>query len=335
MQGGTHMSRSTDDGLKDAPCGTTGSKRGSMVYTYKPGATINIAIAETVPHPGYFRISFDNDGDDGFVIPTGTSGMMGDCAGDPKCGAGKEDFCSNETVLLDNLDQHAAGSFGETKKYMWSVTLPNIECDNCTIQIIQMMNDFNFHPQGYPADDIYYQCIDIVLSNSAPDVTTTPVKNNGMECKKSATPSGDAGASGSGQAGAGAAGASSTGAAGSSQAGTAATAGTASASPAGSGGTPAAPGGPGTGTPAAGTSGGTAVNRAGSSAPAAPTTSQASTASTTMAATTAPPPASNSGCSSARGTTSGLVGPLAFGMLALVLRRRATRSGARHNTRGC
>lgn len=69
---GTHKSRSSDDGLKDSPCGTTGSTRGTEVYTYKPGATINLSIVETISRPGYFRIAFDSDGDDGFVIPSGT-----------------------------------------------------------------------------------------------------------------------------------------------------------------------------------------------------------------------------------------------------------------------
>jgi MYXO-CTERM domain-containing protein len=202
--GGTHMSRSGVDDQKDAPCGVAGSKRGTNVYKYKPGATITLSIAETISHPGYFRIAFDKDGDDNFPIPMGTDGMMGNCSGDPKCGPGKADYCSNETVLLDNLDPHAQ-AFGASKKYTWSVKLPDVECDNCTLQIIQMMNDFNFHPSPYPADDIYYRCIDIVLSNSAPDVTTTPVENKGMTCPGAQNPpaAGTGGTAGAGGVAAG------------------------------------------------------------------------------------------------------------------------------------
>ncbi|MDD9940116.1 MAG: hypothetical protein OXU20_03540 [Myxococcales bacterium] len=166
----------------------TGSQRGTNVYTYRPGATINISVRETISHPGYFRIAFDADGDDDFPVPEGTSGEFGDCMGDPACGEGKEDYCSNETVLLDNLDPHASAGFLTQETYTWSVTLPNIECDNCTLQIIQMMNDFNFHPRPYPADDIYYHCIDLVLSNDAPETNDTPVENNGMVCPGMAEP---------------------------------------------------------------------------------------------------------------------------------------------------
>jgi len=177
--GGTHESRG--DGQKAAPCGTAGSQRGDKVYRYRPGATIHISLVETVPHPGYFRIAFDADGDDDFPTPSGTSGERGDCGGDPKCGPGQEDYCSNETVLLDNLDPHAAGE-GD-RMHTWSVTLPNIECSNCTLQIIQMMDDLNFHPQPFPADDIYYRCIDIELSNDAPEVDDAPLDNDGMVCE--------------------------------------------------------------------------------------------------------------------------------------------------------
>jgi hypothetical protein len=47
-----------------------------------------------------------------------------------------------------------------------------------------MMNDFApFHsPASYPADDIYYHCIDIVLSSDAPLTGDAPVENNGMVC---------------------------------------------------------------------------------------------------------------------------------------------------------
>lgn len=176
------MSRSGDQ--KDSPCGTANSQRGSNVLRVRPGTTINVSVSETIPHPGYFRIAFDVDGDDDFPIPTGTDGADGNCAGDPACGPGKEDYCSNETVLLDKLSPHPAGDFfGGPYEYTFSVTLPDVECSDCTLQVIQMMNDFNFHPAPYPADDIYYRCIDLELSNDAPEYTEAPVTNDsGMVC---------------------------------------------------------------------------------------------------------------------------------------------------------
>jgi hypothetical protein len=147
--GGTHKARSADAGLKESPCGIKGSPRGTNVYTYRPGATVNVKIVETTIHPNYFRVSFDADGDDGFITPSGTDGAMGDCAGDPKCGAGREDYCNSPTVLLDKVSPHG-GSFLDPNDitYTISVKLPDIEYANCTLQIIQVMNDLNVHALG-------------------------------------------------------------------------------------------------------------------------------------------------------------------------------------------
>jgi hypothetical protein len=185
-QGGTHNSRYGDDEIKAGPCGRANGMRGTNVYMYRPGETINITVVETIPHPGYFRIAFDQDGHDGFVVPAGTEGTNGNCSGDANCGPGKADYCSNETVLLDNLSQHAPGLPGT--RYTFTVTLPNVECQSCTLQVIQMMNDLNVHRAAYPADDIYYQCIDIVLSNTAMDMNVTPMTNNGMVCDQPMAP---------------------------------------------------------------------------------------------------------------------------------------------------
>ncbi|HKU43837.1 MAG TPA: SCE4755 family polysaccharide monooxygenase-like protein [Polyangiales bacterium] len=329
-EGGTHKSRYSDAGLKDGPCGMTGGKRGTNVYEYKPGATINISIMETIPHPGYFRISFDSDGDDGFVTPSGTDGAMGNCSGDAKCGAGKADYCNSPTVLLDNLDPHAGGFGGGAKKWTWSVKLPDVECDNCTIQIIQVMNDLNYHPQPYPGDDIYYQCIDIKLSKSAPDVSDAPVTNKGMVCN-AAPPAGGTGGMG------GAAGAaeqpSAAGAAGSTTAGAAAgpVAGMPPASSqAGAGGTSqsSSAGAPSTtaGRPSVPTSSG----GAGAAAPVATAGSGTgtTTGAVTGAGTAAPVPAADSGggCSAAAGVAdTSPVWPLSFVAAALTYLRRRRR----------
>lgn len=234
---GSHMSRNAGSSLKTAPCGTGNSSRGTNIYTYRPGATINVSLTETIPHPGYFRIAFDADGNDDFVIPSGTDGMGGNCGPDPACGPGKSDFCNNDAVLLDNIDPHASASLYTQRT--WSVTLPNVECDNCTLQVIQVMNDLDIHQQPYPADDIYYHCIDLVLSNDAPEVSETPVQTEAMVC------------SGGGQGGGGQGGGGMVGSGGSTGGGMTNTGGV----PAGTGGTGAVPGSAGEGATGGGVAG--------------------------------------------------------------------------------
>jgi hypothetical protein len=170
-QGGTHLSRYGDRELKSLPCGRAGGTRGTHVYTYAPGQTITVSLVEYVPHPSYFRIAFDDDGDDAFkepasILPIDPTRQCPDGPGDH---CGKSDFYNTPAVLMDNLNPHLPNG---TPQYTWSVTLPNVECTNCTLQIIQVMEDDGPHgpydpTPGVGIEDIYHQCIDLVLTRGA------------------------------------------------------------------------------------------------------------------------------------------------------------------------
>jgi hypothetical protein len=72
------------------------------------------------------------------------------------------------TVMLD-LIPDVQGSFPAAgRRYEQVITLPNIECTNCTLQLTQMMTDKPPYTTALTSDDIYYQCADLVLSASAP-----------------------------------------------------------------------------------------------------------------------------------------------------------------------
>lgn len=235
-----------DNEQKMSPC--DGARSAGPVYTFQPGTTITLSVNEAVPHPSYFRIAFDNDGEDGFKEPASIKPIdpMRKCPfnADDQCGA--SDFCNvydpnGARVLWDNLDPHMGGG----GKYTWNVKLPDIECENCTIQIIQVMEDTvhgAYCPQGSCAksgdslEDIYHRCINIKLKRGAtnsPGTTTAAINNKGMECTKALVP--DAGVADAGM--------------------TAADAGTADASSGTGGGTT---GGGTTGTAGGGTTGGSA-----------------------------------------------------------------------------
>jgi hypothetical protein len=190
-QGGTHMSRYGDDEIKDGPCGRDGGARGENVYTYEPGSTITIKAKEFIPHPGYFRIAFDSDGDDGFLDPQSIKPIDPEraCPYDANDKCGESDFFNNETVLMDNLDPHLSNG---QPTYTWEVKLPDIECDNCTLQIIQVMEDTvhgPYAPKGtaneiFYIEDIYHTCIDVVLARGAnPDDNPEPppVEDDGSD----------------------------------------------------------------------------------------------------------------------------------------------------------
>jgi hypothetical protein len=162
---GTHKSRYGRSEIKQGPCGRKDGLKGSTVYTYEPGQTIKISVDEFIPHPGYFRVSFAKDSDTEFVNPQTIDPINRKCMNDPRDKCGKSDFFNNPGVLGDNLSPHKRGFPGT--RYSWDIKLPEVECDNCTLQVIQVMTDaFPIHAPydpSYESEDIYYQCIDIKL----------------------------------------------------------------------------------------------------------------------------------------------------------------------------
>jgi hypothetical protein len=141
-------SRYGDDVLKIGPCGAAGGARSDNVTELPSGAQIEVVWDEYVDHPGHFRIAFDADGDDDFVDPACLSGCT---TRTPQI-----ETYSNAAVLLDDIaDQPGGGRVSAT------VTLPDVACERCTLQVIQVMYDKP--PYVVPGNDIYYQCADLVL----------------------------------------------------------------------------------------------------------------------------------------------------------------------------
>lgn len=133
---------------KQGPCGAgPDDPRGPTVATFKPGEKIMVSFDEFVNHPGHFRIAFDDDGQDIFVDPKG----FDDVGGGPG-------------VLIDGIPDTKAGGVS-----MVEVTLPDIECDNCVLQVIQVMTD---KPPYGDGNDMYYQCADIALMGEVASTTS-------------------------------------------------------------------------------------------------------------------------------------------------------------------
>jgi hypothetical protein len=125
---------------KPGPCGIN-MRSTKYVTELKPGATITVSLNETINHDSHYRIAFNPNGAE-FEDPTSKDDKMG-----------KHPF-----VLLDGIMDESAA------KQSVQVTLPNITCDNCTLQLIQVMYDKGGN--GFGNDDIYYSCADLVLKGT-------------------------------------------------------------------------------------------------------------------------------------------------------------------------
>jgi uncharacterized protein (TIGR03382 family) len=146
--------------LKDQHCGVTGSPRAN-VQTLRPGSSLHLVWDEYIVHPGWFRISFQQNGDT-FELPPLSNGKTG--AGAPSNYptedlTGKTDPGTGSFIIADRIVH------GTLSK---DVMLPNVECNNCTLQLIQMMTDKPPYSIDVASDDIYFACVDLVLSATAP-----------------------------------------------------------------------------------------------------------------------------------------------------------------------
>jgi len=142
---------------KEQHCGVANQVRNPARTTVlAPGATITVTWLETIQHPGWFRIAFQPDGAV-FGIPPSSGGN-----GFPNINQEGLDATNSSIVLKDRIPDG---------QLSLSVTLPNMECANCTLQFIQVMTDKAPYTVDANSDDIYFNCADITLSNTpaAPD----------------------------------------------------------------------------------------------------------------------------------------------------------------------
>ena len=144
------------DGLsanKSCPCGVGANdslcsvaelrsdpNRSRHVTAFVAGATITVRAHEVIGHSGRWRIAFDPHGAD------------------------LDDF--NDHVLLDVADPPGGeGNTGRGDLWEWEVTLPDAPCDDCTLQLVQVMDGDTTHPVADPTGrSTYYQCADLVLT---------------------------------------------------------------------------------------------------------------------------------------------------------------------------
>lgn len=167
--------RTTEQKLRH--CGNPDTPRGAP-NVFRPGETITVEWTETINHRGWYRLSFQPDGSE-FELPLGNGGP---CGAPGACGACVGADCDFPTEDLTGQTDPGTGSYvfadriadGTTS---FEITFPDIECANCTLQLIQLMSDgHGSYNETLEVDgnDIYYQCADITLSATLADAAPGP-----------------------------------------------------------------------------------------------------------------------------------------------------------------
>lgn len=142
------------DPQKAAPCGGTNSDFGKPTYAVtdaKGGTALHVKVQETVYHPGFYRVALAvNSPTELPVDPkaqtmTNEKGVVVSVSGDVMNPVAPP-------VLADGLFPHNAKT---DQPFETDVTLPNINCKSCTLQVIQFMEQ---HGVNNPGQFSYHHC---------------------------------------------------------------------------------------------------------------------------------------------------------------------------------
>jgi hypothetical protein len=142
------------DPQKAGPCGGTNTDYGKPTYavtSVKGGTALRIKVQETIYHPGHYRVALAvNSPSELPVDPKATT--MTDERGRMISVSGEIMNPVAAPVLADGLFPHSAKVDAPLET---DVTLPNINCKACTLQVIQFMEQ---HGPNNPGNYTYHHC---------------------------------------------------------------------------------------------------------------------------------------------------------------------------------
>ncbi len=119
---------SVGDPQKEAPCGSTAGTPSNLVTTVQAGSKLTVVWTETVFHPGHWRIAIATDRSQ-LVTPIPVVDAN-------NCVSAPIEANPSAPVILDNVFPHTSSSAAD---YQQDITVPDIQCDACTLQLVQFM----------------------------------------------------------------------------------------------------------------------------------------------------------------------------------------------------
>jgi hypothetical protein len=136
------------DPQKLGPCGGTTPDPGTVsgaITAVTGGSMLHIKLKETVFHPGHYRVALAVNS--WAELPDDPEPTTRQTERGPWSVSGKIATTIKPPLLADGLFQHTTAPAADN---LWEtdVKLPNINCSNCTLQIIQWMNEHGYNPDG-------------------------------------------------------------------------------------------------------------------------------------------------------------------------------------------
>lgn len=142
------------DPQKAAPCGGTNTDFGNPTYAVtevRGGSQLHIKVQETVYHPGHYRVALAVNSPTELPLDPKAQTMTNDKGAVMSVSAEVMNPVA-PPVLADGLFQHNAKT---DQPFETDITVPNINCRSCTLQVIQFMEQ---HPVNNPGQFTYHHC---------------------------------------------------------------------------------------------------------------------------------------------------------------------------------
>ena len=141
------------DPQKAGPCGGTNTDYGTPTFAVTQatgGAKLHVKVQETIYHPGHYRIALAVNSPAELPVDPKATTMQGERG--PISVSAEIQNPVQVPVLADGVFPHQAKPDGP---FETDVTLPNINCKRCTLQVIQFMEQ---HAVNNPGMFTYHHC---------------------------------------------------------------------------------------------------------------------------------------------------------------------------------
>jgi hypothetical protein len=150
------------DPQKAGPCGGTNTNYGKPTYAVTKvtgGQTLHVKVLETIYHPGHYRIALAVNSP--LDLPVDPDAVTSQTERGPRSVSAKIMDPVAPPVLADGLWPHTAKVDGPLET---DITVPNISCRRCTLQILQFMAE---HGANNPGNFSYHHCAELQITADA------------------------------------------------------------------------------------------------------------------------------------------------------------------------
>ena len=150
------------DPQKAGPCGGTNADYGKPSYAVTKlagGSKLHVKVQETIYHPGFYRVALAVNSPT--ELPPDPKATTTQSERGPQSVSGEIMNPVQMPVLADGLFAHHERT---STPFETDVTLPNINCKHCTLQIVQFMEQ---HGANNPGMYTYHHCAVVQITADA------------------------------------------------------------------------------------------------------------------------------------------------------------------------